>query len=234
MAPVRCSFALLLLASACFVSTDAFVPQPLGPESPAVIKTSSSVSSSYLDTLDQTEAETEPFSSSADYKIRRGDKLPMATLHWGFNPPTFVNLPLYCETRNVIIVGVRGAFIEEANEVVRTYLQNSEALKSMGVEEVIITTVNDGGVTGIWNQKMHVEGSLLTFLADPHGELMDALGTRAFDAQWEQRGIRGRSQPFVMYVEGCIVKLFELGNTDASSAMRAIESVKAHEGQLVQ
>ena len=230
MTPVRSSFALLLLLSACFVTSDAFVVPPLAP-TVAEISTSCPLSSSYLDTLDQTELSS---SSLADHKIQPGDKLPMATLHWGFNPPTFVDLPIYCNTKNVIIVGVRGAFVQESNDIVATYLQNTEALKSMGVEEVIITTVNDGGVTGVWNQKMETQGSLLTFLADPHAELMGALGTKNFDAQWEQRGILGRSQPFVMYVEGCIVKHFEIGNADAASALKAIESLRVSEGQLVQ
>ena len=226
MTPIRFSFALL---SACFVASDAFVVSPLSPA--AEFASTSPLSSSYLDTLDQTEPSS---SSSADLKIEPGDKLPMATLHWGFNPPTFVDLPLYCNTRKVVVVGVRGAFMQESNDIVATYLQNTEALKSMGVEEVIITTVNDGGVTGVWNQKMETQGSLLTFLADPHAELMGALGTKNFDAQWEQRGILGRSQPFVMYVEGCIVKHFEIGNADAASAMKAIESMRVSEGQLVQ
>ena len=230
MTPIRFSFALLLLVSACFVASDAFVVPPLSP-AVAEISSSSPLTLSYLDTLDH----TEPSSSlSADLKIQPGDKLPMVTLHWGFNPPTFVDLPIYCNTKNVLIVGVRGAFMQESNDIVATYLQNTEALTSMGVEEVIITTVNDGGVTGVWNQKMETQGSLLTFLADPHAELMDALGTKTFDAQWEQRGILGRSQPFVMYVEGCIVKHFEIGNADATSAMKAIESMRVSEGQLVQ
>lgn len=230
MTPVRSSFALLLLFSACFVAIDAFVAPPLAP-AVAGISTSCPLSSSYLDTLDHTEPSS---SSSADLKIRTGDKLPVVTLHWGFNPPTFVDLPLYCNTKNVLIVGVRGAFMQESNDIVATYLQNTEALKSLGVEEVIITTVNDGGVTGVWNQKIETQGSLLTFLADPHAELMDALGTKTFDIQWEQRGLLGRSQPFVMYVEGCIVKHFEIGNADAASATKAVESLRVNEGQVVQ
>ena len=228
MMPTPFSFAILLLFSACFVASDAFVAPPLAPA--ATDTPFATLSSSYLDTHDHTESSS---SSSANLKVRPGDKLPMATLHWGFNPPTFVDLPFYCNTRKVLIVGVRGAFMQESNDIVETYLQNTEALKSVGVEEVIITTVNDGGVTGIWNQKMETQGSLLTFLADPHGEFFDALGTRTLDAQWEQRGIIGRSQPFIMYVEECIVKHFEIGNADANSAMRAIESVRLSEGQLV-
>mmetsp|Transcript_20280 Transcript_20280/g.58216 ORF Transcript_20280/g.58216 Transcript_20280/m.58216 type:complete len:221 (+) Transcript_20280:97-759(+) len=220
MAAVRFSSALLLLISAaCFVATDAF---------------------SYLDTLGQP-GSPPPDDVASRPKIQPGDKLPIATLHWGFNPPTLVTLPFHCGPRNVVVVGVRGAFMEESNEIVRTYLQKSDVLKSMGVDEVIITTVNDGAVTGIWNKKMKPEGSLLTFLADPHAELMDALGTKKFDEQFEKQGILGRSKPFVMYVEGCIVKHFEIGydtsgdpNIDAASAMRIIEKVKASKGQLVQ
>ena len=234
----RLAFTLpALIVSACLlVATDAFVPPPV----PALVGSatrhaadtcsSSSSLSSYLETLGG-----QPGNGVFSPKIRPGDKLPMATLHWGFNPPTYVALPMHCGPRNVIIVGVVGAFMEESNAIVQSYLQNTDALKSMGVEEVIVTTVNDGAVTGIWNQKMQTKGSLLTFLADPHAEFVDALGTRQNnDCKWEQQGMLGRSRPFVMYVEGCIVKHVEIGSADAASTMKSIERVKASEGQLVQ
>ena len=41
--------------------------------------------------------------------IQAGDKLPFVDVHWGF-PPQFVNMPSYCGGRNVIIVGLPGAF----------------------------------------------------------------------------------------------------------------------------
>lgn len=222
MAVSRFSLVLLLLISACFIASDAFAP-------------TSSVTSlnSYLDTLGQPEEV-----DKQDVKIQPGDKLPLVTMHWGFNPPTFVTLPVYCGSRNIVLVGVRGAFMEESNIIVRTFLQKSNVLKSMGVDEVIITTVNDGGVTGVWNQKMKPAGSILTFFADPHAELADSLGTREIDEKMQKQGILGRSKPFVMYVEGCVVKHIEVArgsdevNTDAASAIRIIEQVKAFQGQL--
>ena len=80
---------------------------------------------------------------------------------------------------------------------------------------------------------------ILTFFADPHAELAEALGTREIDESFEKQGILGRSRPFVMYVEGCIIKHFEVArggdgtNTDAASAIRIIEQVKARQSQLV-
>lgn len=41
--------------------------------------------------------------------IKPGDKVPFVDMHWGF-PPQFVNMPQYCGGRNVIIVGLPGAF----------------------------------------------------------------------------------------------------------------------------
>ena len=223
MAVSRFSLVLLLLISACFIASDAFTPI-------------SSVTSlnSYLDTLGQPEE-----ADKQDVKIQPGDKLPVVTMHWGFNPPTFVTLPVYCGSRNIVLVGVRGAFMEESNIIVRTFLEKSNVLKSMGVDEVLVTTVNDGGVTGVWNQKMKPAGSILTFFADPHAELADALGTGEVDDAYSlEQGILGRSRPFVMYVEGCIVKHIEVAsgadgvNADAASAIRIIEQVKASQGQL--
>ena len=227
MAVARVSLVVLLLILVCFAASDAFAP------------TSSATSlNSYLDTLGQPE-ESDKQDVAFRPKVQLGDKLPIVTLHWGFNPPTFVSLPVYCGSRNIVIVGVRGAFMDESNGIIRTYKQKSNELKSMGVDEVIVTTVNDGGVTGVWNQKMKPAGSILTFFADPHAELVDALGTREFDGALEKQGILGRSKPFVMYVEGCIVKYFEVAsggdgtNTDADSAISIIEQVKARQGQLL-
>jgi hypothetical protein len=42
-------------------------------------------------------------------QIKVGDKVPYVDLDWGF-PPQKVNLPSYCMGRNVLIVGLPGAF----------------------------------------------------------------------------------------------------------------------------
>ena len=50
------------------------------------------------------------FSAAASaFTIKAGDKVPAADLHFGF-PPTFVNTEDYLADRNVIVVGLPGAF----------------------------------------------------------------------------------------------------------------------------
>jgi len=41
--------------------------------------------------------------------IKVGDKIPASTLHFGF-PPTFVDIAAYAANKNVIVVGLPGAF----------------------------------------------------------------------------------------------------------------------------
>ena len=43
------------------------------------------------------------------FTIKVGDKVPPVDLHFGF-PPTFVNTAEYLADRNVIVVGLPGAF----------------------------------------------------------------------------------------------------------------------------
>ena len=41
--------------------------------------------------------------------IKPGDKIPAVNLHFGF-PPTMVNAAEYCAGRNVVVIGLPGAF----------------------------------------------------------------------------------------------------------------------------
>ena len=43
------------------------------------------------------------------FTIKAGDKVPATDLHFGF-PPTFVSTGEYLADRNVIVVGLPGAF----------------------------------------------------------------------------------------------------------------------------
>jgi peroxiredoxin len=43
------------------------------------------------------------------FTVKAGDKVPAADLHFGF-PPLFVNTAEYLAGRNVIVVGLPGAF----------------------------------------------------------------------------------------------------------------------------
>ena len=90
------------------------------------------------------------------------------------------------------------------------YLEHQDALKELGVENVIIFCVNDGAVMGIWN-KEQVESygkpnTLVTFFGDPAGELTRACGMELTDPRPIEKGLIGRCKRFAMYVVNSVVQ----------------------------
>ena len=74
-------------------------------------------------------------------------KLPSVEVMQGFPPDKF-NVAEYCAGKNVIIVGLPGAFTPTwSSQQVPGYLENQEALKAVGIEEVIVYCVNDPAVS---------------------------------------------------------------------------------------
>ena len=54
-------------------------------------------------------------------------------------------------------------------------MKEQETLKAKGVDEVIVFCVNDAAVMQGWAKDQGVEGSIITFMADPRRELTEAL-----------------------------------------------------------
>lgn len=147
-----------------------------------------------------------PLGGSVTSPVQAGDKLPWAVLHWGFNPPQFIDLPLYCGTRSVIIVGITGAFVD--NDQVPSFIEHSDDLKQLGVDEVIVYAVNDGAVMGVYQKEVDTRGTIVSFFADPDGQFTDLCGMRRDEKDEVDMkfGLIGRCKTFVAYVEGCIVR----------------------------
>lgn len=56
-------------------------------------------------------------------------------------------------------------------------MEESDALKAIGIDEVIIYCVNDGAVMKAWASDQGVDKSdLLTMMGDPNGSVTKALG----------------------------------------------------------
>ena len=57
------------------------------------------------------------------------------------------------------------------------YLANEDALKAMGVDEIIVYCVNDGAVMQAWaaDQKISESSSIIKFMGDPYASLTEAL-----------------------------------------------------------
>lgn len=56
------------------------------------------------------------------------------------------------------------------------YLLKASELQARGVSDVLVYAVNDGAVMDGWSKAQGVEGSIITFVADPRSELTKALG----------------------------------------------------------
>jgi peroxiredoxin len=120
------------------------------------------------------------------------------------------------------------------------YLENQDALKIRGIDEVLVYCVNDGAVMNAWGKDQGIEGSMVTFLGDPSGEF-----TNAVDMVMDHPGpmsVLGnkRCKRFAMYIEDGVVKIWNVsegpndpaGDEDPSSSLaenmiRAIDELKS-------
>ena len=154
--------------------------------------------------------------------IKSGDKIPFVDMHWGF-PPQTVNMAAYCGGRNVIIVGLPGAFTPTSSLIhVPSYVENQDALKQVGVEEVIFYCVNDGAVMGVWMHKLGLAGSMTQMFGDPSGEFTKACGMEMTHPGPESIGLIGRSKRFAMHVVNNVVKYVAVSESDDDPAGDAL------------
>jgi len=92
-------------------------------------------------------------------------------------------------------------------------LDAKDSLKEAGIDETIIYCVNDGAVMTAWAEHQGVEhcaagdgAGHLTFLADPTGDLTNALDMRLTHAGPASVGIIGRCKRFAVYAVNGIVR----------------------------
>jgi len=127
-------------------------------------------------------------------------KLPSVNVMRGFPDPDMINVAEYCAGKNVVIVGLPGAFTPTwSAQQVPGYLENQEALKEAGVEEVLVYCVNDPAVMQAWADNQKVGGSMIKFVADPAAELTKALDMEMTDAGPPSVGIIGRCKRFAVH-----------------------------------
>ncbi len=143
--------------------------------------------------------------------IKTGDKLPAATLHeyievagegCTLGPNTF---DVHKETagKTVAIFGLPGAFTPTCSaQHVPGYVQQADALRAAGVDEVWCVSVNDAFVMGAWGREQQTAGKV-RMMADGSGDFAKALG---LTLDLSSRGMGVRSQRFSMLVVDGVVK----------------------------
>ena len=143
--------------------------------------------------------------------IKVGDRLPEGNIQefievegngCTVGPNTFKVQDLV-KGKKIVIFGLPGAFTPTCSaKHVPSYLQNMDALRKKGVDEVWCFAVNDPFVMGAWSRDQKAGGKI-RFMADGSAEYTKKLG---LELDLNARGLGMRCQRFAMVVDDGVVK----------------------------
>ena len=158
--------------------------------------------------------------------IKVGDQIPSMTLtKVTAEGPKPISTDEIFKGRKVVLFAVPGAFTPTCSaKHLPGFVQNIDALKAKGVDEVVCMAVNDGFVMGAWGKDQGV-GDNITMLADGSAALTKAMG---LELDLVARGLGVRSQRFVMVAQdGKVMHLAveSAGGFDVSRAEAVLEAL---------
>ena len=158
--------------------------------------------------------------------LKVGDKLPAGSLQefvevegngCSLGPNTF-DLAKATAGKTIAIFGLPGAFTPTCSaKHVPGYVEQAQALKAAGVDEIWCVSVNDAFVMGAWGREQKTAGKV-RMMADGSAAFTNATGL-TFDLT--ARGMGVRSQRYSMLVDDGVVKGLNIekpGQFDVSSA----------------
>ncbi len=136
--------------------------------------------------------------------IQVGDKLPSATLVKATeNGPDQVSTDDFFADRKVALFAVPGAFTPTCSAThMPGYVDNAEALKAKGFDEIACVSVNDAFVMDAWGKASNA-GDKITLLADGNGQFAKELGLEMDGSKF---GMGTRSQRYSMVVNDGVVE----------------------------
>lgn len=127
--------------------------------------------------------------------------------------------------RKVVLFSVPGAFTPTCSaQHLPGFVQNADAIKAKGVDEIVCIAVNDAFVMDAWAKSQQTVDAV-TLLADGNGEFTGALGL-ALDGTGFGLGQRGQRFAMVV-VDGTVTHLAveEPGAFEVSSAERILTAL---------
>ena len=151
--------------------------------------------------------------------IKAGDKIPSATLmEMQDGSPTPLTTDSLFAGKKVALFALPGAFTPTCSaKHVPGFVQNYDALKAKGVDDILCLSVNDAFVMGAWGKDQGA-GDKVRMIAAGNGEFTQAVGLE-FDAS--KFGLGKRSQRYSMIVDNGVVtslNVEEPGAFEVSSA----------------
>ena len=152
--------------------------------------------------------------------ISVGSELPEATLfHIGEDGPSPLSIRDFAAGRKVVLFAVPGAFTPTCHmNHLPGFVEHEAEIKSKGVDEIAVISVNDVFVMDAWANVSGAEGKI-KFISDPNAEFAKAMG---LELDLTARGLGVRSMRYAMIVEDGKVSLLNVddkpGDADGSSA----------------
>ena len=140
-------------------------------------------------------------------KIKKGDKLPDATVFVLEKDPKEVSVKEIVGDRKVILFGLPGAFTPTCSaKHLPGFVLATNQIKNKGIEKVVCISVNDPFVMDAWGRTHNVQDKIL-MVGDSRGEFTKNIGA---ELNLSNRGLGIRSTRYTMLVEkGNVLKISE-------------------------
>jgi peroxiredoxin len=166
--------------------------------------------------------------------LKVGDKLPAGTLSefvevegngCSIGPNTF-DVAKATAGKTIAVFALPGAYTPTCSaKHVPGYVENAEALKNAGVDEIWCVSVNDAFVMGAWGRDQHTAGKV-RMMADGSADFAKATG---LTLDLTARGMGLRSNRYSMLVVDGVVKTLNVegpGKFEVSDAATLLKQAK--------
>ena len=159
--------------------------------------------------------------------ITTGEKMPTATIFkmGADGGPEAITTDDFFKGRRVVLFGLPGAFTRTCSaKHLPGFIDQAEAIKAKGVDEIACVSVNDAMVMTAWGVAHGADGKV-TMLSDGNCALTDALGLAS---DMSAKGYGRRSKRYAMIVDDGKVSHFALETEpglNVSSAEKTLEAL---------
>jgi len=151
--------------------------------------------------------------------IKVGDRIPSATVAtMGEKGPQQMSTDDLFKGKTVALFAVPGAFTPTCSaKHLPGFVENADALRTKGVDEIVCLSVNDAFVMNAWGKDQNV-GSKIKMVADGNGDLTKKLGLELDGSKF---GLGSRSQRYSMLVKDGVVQKLNVEEPGAFAVSNA-------------
>ncbi|MEM7523281.1 MAG: peroxiredoxin [Pseudomonadota bacterium] len=160
--------------------------------------------------------------------ISVGDKLPEATfVEIGAEGPAPVSVADLTGGKKVALFAVPGAYTPTCHmKHVPSFIENADALRAKGVDQIVCISVNDPFVMKAWGESTGATAAGIRMMSDAQSAFTKEIG---LDFTAPPVGLIDRSQRYSMLIEDGVVKTLNVeatpGDADKSTGDAMLEQV---------